>query len=75
MDYNQLRAEAQALWQQLVGVGDEANEDMARRVMKRVEMIFGQPKKLSEITEDQTDLFNLVVLDMRDLAAEVAANK
>lgn len=72
LDYNQLRAEAQSLWQQLVGVGDEANEDMARRVMKRVEMIFGQPKKLSEITEDQTDLFQLVVLDMRDLAAEVA---
>ena len=26
--------------------------------------------KLSEITEDQVDLFNLVVLDMRDLLKE-----
>jgi hypothetical protein len=43
---------------------------MARRIMKRVEMIFGRPIKLSEITEGQVDLFNLVILDMKDLAAE-----
>ena len=43
---------------------------MARRILKRVEMIFGKPMKLSEITEDQKDLFNLVILDMRDLASE-----
>jgi hypothetical protein len=43
---------------------------MARRIQKRVEMIFGRQIKLSEITEDQVELFNLVVLDMRDLAAD-----
>ena len=69
LDYNALRAEAANLWAQLV-TNDEAGEEMARRILKRVEMIFGRPMKLSEITEDQVDLMNLVVLDMRDLANE-----
>ena len=30
-------------------------------------MTFGRSMKLSEITEDQVDLFNLVLLDMRDM--------
>ena len=33
-------------------------------------MVFGRVMKLSEITEDQVDVFNLVVLDMRDLLKE-----
>lgn len=69
LDYNALRSEAANLWAQLV-TNDEAGEEMARRILKRVEMIFGRPMKLSEITEDQVDLMNLVVLDMRDLANE-----
>jgi hypothetical protein len=70
LDYNQLRTEAQELWNKLVsGAGSEAaSEEMAKRIMKRVEMIFGHPVKLSEITEDQVDLMQLVVVDMRDLA-------
>lgn len=67
-DYNALRAEAQELWMKMVGSGDNANEEMAKRIMKRVEMIFGHPMKISEISEDQVDLLQLVVLDMRDLA-------
>jgi hypothetical protein len=43
---------------------------MAARILKRVEMIFGRPIRLSEITEDQTDLYNLVLIDMRKLASE-----
>lgn len=65
LDYAALRAEAQDLWTKLVG-GDDG-EEMAKRIMKRVEMIFGHPMKLSEITEDQVDLLQLVVVDMRDL--------
>jgi len=69
LDYNGLRNEAQELWQKLVmSDGEEPNEEMAKRIMKRVEMIFGHPMKISEITEDQVDLLNLVVIDMRDLA-------
>ena len=41
---------------------------MAKTILKKVEMIFGRTMKLSEITEDQVDLFNLVVIEMRDLA-------
>jgi hypothetical protein len=33
-------------------------------------MIFGRVVKISEITEDQVDLLNLVVMDMRDLVTE-----
>ena len=68
LDYTALRAEAQELWMKMVGTGDDADEEMAKRIMKRVEMIFGHPMKISEITEDQVDLLNLVVLDMKDLA-------
>lgn len=71
LDYNALRAEAFDIWQKLVGSGEEINEDMARRIQKRVEMIFGRQIKISEITEDQVDLLNLVVMDMRDLTSEV----
>lgn len=67
LDYNQLMQEARDLWNKLVGEGDNVNEEMAKRVLKRVEMIFGHPTKISEITEDQVDLLQLVVVDMRDL--------
>lgn len=70
LDYNAIREEARALWTTLVGSGEDINEEMARRIQKRIEMIFGRSIKLSEITEDQVDLFNLVLLDMRELAAE-----
>jgi hypothetical protein len=54
------------LWGTLV----ERDEDNAAIILKKVEMIFGRPIKLSEITEDQVDLFNLVVLDMEDMLTE-----
>lgn len=68
LDYNAIRAEASVLWKQLVGEGENANTEMAKTILKKVEMIFGRTMKLSEITEDQVDLFNLVVIEMRDLA-------
>ena len=63
LSFDEIRAEASQLWKELV----EQDETNAVRIMKRVEMIFGRSLKLSEITEDQTDLFYLVLLDMRDL--------
>ena len=53
LDYNAIRAEAADLWKQLV----EKDTENAGRILKKVEMIFGRPMKLSEITEDQVDLF------------------
>lgn len=61
--YDEIRAEAQELWGKLI----TQNEENAARVLKKVEMIFGRQMKLSEITEDQVDLYNLVVLEMREM--------
>ena len=63
LDYKAIRTEASELWTVLV----ERDPENAPIILKKVEMIFGRPMKLSEITEDQVDLFNLVVLDMRDM--------
>lgn len=67
LDYEAVRREAFELWVKLVGEGEDADAEMAQRILKKVEMIFGRPIKLSEITEDQVDLFNLAVLEMKDM--------
>ena len=67
MSFKEIREEASKLWSKLV----EANKDNSVAILKKVEMDFGRPIKLSEITEDQTDLFYLVLLDMRDMANEL----
>lgn len=72
MSFVDIRNEAEALWRQLVNADPEnPNMENAKRILKRVEMIFGKSMRLSEITEDQTDLYYLVLLDMKDIAAEV----
>ena len=63
LHYDEIRAEAQELWGKLIA----QNEENAARILKKVEMIFGRPMKLSEITEDQVDLYNLVVIEMREM--------
>jgi hypothetical protein len=69
LDFNQVRAEALDLWNKLVKPNSEnPNTEMANAILKKAEMIFGRRIKLSEITEDQVDLMNLLVVDMRDLA-------
>ena len=65
--YAEIREEAMKLWKQLVGEGESANVDMAAIILKKVEMIFGRKLKLSEITEDQADLFELVIDEMKSL--------
>lgn len=66
LDYKKIREEASALWSELT----ERNEENAAIILKKVEMVFGRPMRLSEITEDQVDLFNLVLLDMKDMLNE-----
>ena len=68
IDFSEVRARAFKLWEQLVGTGESANEEMARTILKKAEIVFGHPVKLSEVTEDQKELMNLVVLEMEDLA-------
>ena len=71
MTYAEIRAEASDLWKKIVGAGDAANPAKAEEVLKKVEMTFGRKIKLSEITEDQKDLFYLTLLDMRDMLKEM----
>lgn len=66
LDYKAIREEASELWTILV----ERDPENATAILKKVEMIFGRSIKLSEITEDQVDLFNLAVIDMREMLKE-----
>ena len=66
LSFNDVRAEAGELWGKLIDIDPENS----KAILKKVEMIFGRAMKLSEITEDQVDLFYLVVLDMRDMLTE-----
>ena len=81
VNFQDVRNEAQSLWNELVGDIDpeagptEEQSQWAGRIMKRIEMIFGQPKRLSEIGEDQVDLFQLVIAELRDLLSEKKAAK
>lgn len=64
LNFDSVREEASKLWTSLVG----KDPNNAEKILKKVEMIFGRKMKLSEITEDQVDLMQLVVLEMRDMA-------
>ena len=59
--FDEVRDEAQTLWMKLVEV-DPYN---AEAIMNKVEEIFGERKKLSEVTHRQKDLFELLVREMR----------
>lgn len=63
LDFAAVRAEAQNLWTQLIQK-DEANADV---ILKKIEITMGRRMKLSEFTEDQVELMQLVVLEMRDM--------
>jgi hypothetical protein len=68
LDYNALYKEASELWEKLVQPTSETpNYDMAQKILKKLEITFGHPIKLSEITEDQVSLLELVVMEMRDM--------
>ena len=67
LDFNTIRARAQELWMKLVGSGDSANPEMATAILKKIEMTMGRRMKLSEFTEDQAELLNLVVIDMESM--------
>lgn len=63
LNFIEVRSEAQHLWTELV----EQDKENANIILKKIEMIFGRKIKLSEITEDQVDLMQLVVLEMREM--------
>lgn len=61
--FSEIEAEAKTLWENLVG----KNPNNADKIMDIVEKIFGQRIKLSSITSAQKDLYELVVVEMREL--------
>lgn len=63
LDFKIVREHARELWTALV----ERDADNADIILKKIEMVFGRKMKMSEVTEDQVDLLNLVVLDMEDM--------
>lgn len=63
LDFKKVRAEAEELWTKLVG----ENPDNAAAILKKIEIIFGRKMKLSEVTEDQCDLLELVNVEMREM--------
>ena len=67
LNFYEIRSRASELWGQFVGEGDNVDAAKAAEVLKKVEMIFGRSMRLSEITEDQVDLFNLVLIEMEDM--------
>lgn len=67
LDYKALMQEANDLWMKLVHPDHDADEEMAKVILKKVEIAFGRPMKISEITEDQVSILELVVLEMREL--------
>lgn len=67
LDFATVRARAQDLWAKLVGTGDDAKPEVASAILKKIEMTMGRRMKLSEFTEDQVDLLQLVVLDMEEM--------
>jgi hypothetical protein len=62
-----VRANAEDLWKQLVG----KDPDYAAAILKKIEIIFGHKMKLSEVTEDQVELLQLVVDEMKEMASAI----
>lgn len=67
VNFTDLMNEARQLWTKLVGTGDDANEEIANAILKKVEIIMGHKMKLSEFTEDQAELLAMVVAEMREM--------
>ena len=66
LDFRIVRAEAEELWTTLI----QRNEENISRLLKKIEIIFGRSIKLSEVTEDQVDLLELMNIEMRDMLTE-----
>lgn len=69
LSFNDIYNEAKEIWTTLVNKAstDEEKERIVREMSKKVELIFGKKIKLSEVTEDQVDLLNLALLDLKTM--------
>lgn len=70
LDFDKIYEEAKSVWTTLIekaGDDEEAQQRILQQMNKKIEMVFGRKIKLSAVTEDQVDLLNLVVLDLKTL--------
>lgn len=70
LNFDKIYEEAKSIWTQLIqnaGNDEEAQLRILQQMNKKIEMVFGRKLKLSEVTEDQVDLLNLAVLDLKTL--------
>lgn len=67
--FDEVMAHARNLWSKLI-VGEDELGNLPK-VNKKIEMIFGHPMKLSEVSEDQKDLLTLVVMEMEEMASKM----
>lgn len=72
LDFSKIYNEAKEVWTGLLSLcpTDEEKERTVRDMNKKIEMVFGRKIKLSEVTEDQVDLLNLVLLELKDMLSE-----
>ena len=62
--FSEAMEEAKALWTKLVGNGNAENVE---KIKASIIATFGHPKKLSEITEEQQELLEVVIADMNNM--------
>lgn len=62
LDFQSVREQAKELWTKLA-----VDEESANMILKKIEIIMGRKMKLSEFTEDQVDLLQLVVDELKAL--------
>lgn len=62
--FDEAMNEAKELWTKLVGNG---NADNVEKIKASTIRVFGQPKKLSEITKEQQELLEEVIVDMKNM--------
>lgn len=69
LNFKALFNEAKEIWESLVNAAETEEDKLAivREMSKKIELVFGRKIKLSEVTEDQVQLLNLVLIDLREL--------
>lgn len=69
LDFNKIYNEAKEVWTTLISraATDEQKERIALEMSKKVEIVFGRKIKLSEVTEDQVDMLNLALVELKKM--------
>jgi len=61
--FEEVQADARDIWTRLV----DKDPNNAQKILKIVEQVMGRKAKLSEVTEEQQDLLELIIMEMKTL--------